>query len=300
MIRRNRIHWALLIGGCLSLALVGCSSSDGNGGAAGTGGTGGDGGSDGALRILVTNDDGVGADGIDALVEGLKDNPNNELVVCAPAGERTSSGDNMTQTPPPLQAMETTTASGYPATAVEGFPADAVIYALENLYPDAPPHVVLSGLNVGQNVGDVSIQGVALNLQVDISGTIGAAKTAACLGVPALASSQGDGVERDYESGVVEVLEWLEENRAALLTGDVPVDDITNINIPTCDSGMIRGQLEVPLALGNPNGWDLPDGFQDCESTETDLPNDIEAFFNGYVTVSSVPRNKTGTCDKLQ
>jgi 5'-nucleotidase len=279
MISNNRLHLALVIALGFLIAASGCGSSDGDGGNGGDGGGGGTGGGGGeTLRILVTNDDGIESGGIDALVEGLRVNPDNEVIVSAPAINRTSSGDMMTPTPPPLQAIETTTASGYPAFAVDGFPADAVIYALENLYTDQLP----------------------IRLQVDISGTIGAAKTAACLGIPALASSQGDGEVIDFPSGVVEVLEWLEENRAALLAGEVSVDTITNLNIPSCQSGEIRGQLDVPLATENPNEWDLVNGSQDCESTVTNPPNDIEAFFNGYVTFSDVPRNKTGTCDMLE
>ncbi len=252
-----------------------------------------------SLRILVTNDDGVEAPGIDAVVEALITDPNNDVVVSAPAVNQSSSGDSTTPTPPPLEATQTTTASGYPATAVMGYPADSVLYALQNLYPDEPPHVVLSGINAGQNVGDVHVGGSAVGLQVDISGTIGAAKTAACSGVPALASSQGDGETADYPSGVVEVLRWLDANREALLAGTVSTESITNINIPSCDTGTIRGQLEVPLALENPSGWNLPDGFQDCESTVENPPDDIEAFFNGYVTITPVPSNKNDTCDDL-
>jgi 5'-nucleotidase len=280
----------------LTIGAFGCGSDSND---PGSGGSGGEGGSSGVLRILVTNDDGVDAPGIAALVEGLRANPDNEIVVSAPAINRTSSGDMMTPTPPPLEATETTTASGYPAFAVDGFPADAVIYAFENLYPDELPHVVLSGINDTQNVGDVDV-GVPIRLQVDISGTIGAAKTAACLGIPALAASQGDGEVVDFPSGVAQVLEWLEENRVALLAGEVSIETITNLNIPSCQSGEIRGRLELPLATENPNQWDLVNGSQDCESSETNLPNDIEAFFNGYVTLSPVPRNKTGTCDALQ
>lgn len=293
----QRIHLACALSFGFAVGMSGCSSDDG--GAGGSAGVGGTGGADQTLRILVTNDDGVDSPGIAALVEGLAANPANDVVVSAPAINRTSSGDMMTSTPPPLQATETTTASGYPAVAVDGFPADAVIYALENLYPDEPPHVVVSGINDQQNVGNVDA-GVPIRLQVDISGTIGAAKTAACLGIPALASSQGDGEVLDFPSGVAEVLEWLDEHRTALLAGDLSVETITNLNIPSCQSGEIRGQLEVPLATENPNQWDLVNGSQDCESEETNLPNDIEAFFNGYVTFSSVSRNKTGTCDGLQ
>ena len=302
MIRTNRLQLVLLFALGLTVALLGCeSSSGGSNGTGGSGGAGGSGGSpSGVLRILVTNDDGVGAEGIDAVVEALRGDPNNEITVSAPAGNQSGSGDRTTPTPPPLEAMMTTTASGYPATAVDGSPADSVLYGLQNLFPDAPPHVVLSGINEGQNVGNVS-SGASPGLLSQISGTVGAAKTAACSGVPALASSQGDAEDEDldYDAGVAEVLMWLEANRAALLAGTVSLDDITSINIPTCAPGSpIRGRLDVPLATENPNGW-LLNGPQDCASTVEDLPNDVEAFFNGYITVTPVPSNSSMTCDKL-
>ena len=64
------------------------------------------------LRILVTNDDGVEAPGIDAVVEALKGDLKNEIIVSAPAVNQSGSGDKTTPTPPPLEAMTTTTASG--------------------------------------------------------------------------------------------------------------------------------------------------------------------------------------------
>ena len=285
MISKFRIHPVLAIGFGVAIGAIGCSSSD----------DGGSGGTDGeTLRILVTNDDGVGAPGIDALVQALVADPSNIVVVSAPASNASGSGDTTTPTPPPLEGTASTTASGYPATAVDGFPADAVLYALENLYPDGPPDVVLSGINQGQNVGNV---GGGLS---QLSGTVGAAKTAACLGVAALASSQGDGEEIDFPSGVVEVLRWLEANRSALAQGTVALENITSINIPTCDTGMIRGQAEVPL------GTKIPDYIsglldeQDCESTLEDPQDDIEAFFNGFVSITPVPSNSSNTCDKLE
>jgi 5'-nucleotidase len=279
MIRTNRFLVALLLTLGLAVASLGCdSSSDGE---------------SGPLRILITNDDGVGAAGIDAVVEALKDDPNNEIIVSAPATNQSGSGDSTTVTPPPLEAMMTETASGYPATAVMGFPADSVIYALANLYPGEPPHVVLSGLNDGQNVGDWNG-----GLLSQISGTVGAAKTAACLGVPALASSQGEGDTVDFASGVVEVVTWLEANRGALLAGEVSLDNVTSINIPSCDTGSIRGREEVPLGTEKPADLSL-NGPQDCESTLENPTDDIQAFFNGYVSVTLVPSNSSMTCDGL-
>jgi 5'-nucleotidase len=170
-----------------------------------------------------------------------------------------------------------------------------VIYGLANLYPDEPPHVVLSGINQGQNVGNVGTAGFASQ----VSGTVGAAKTAACADVPALASSQGHGETINYPSGVEEVLRWLEDNRAALFAGQVAVENITSINIPSCDTGKIRGRLQVSLATENPNDYNLVNGDQDCESTLENPPNDIEAFYNGFTSIAPVPRNSNMTCDKL-
>ena len=260
------------------------------------------------LRILVTNDDGVGAEGIDAIIEALVADPNNQVVVSAPAENSSGSGDWTVNDPSPSppappcatgtgEATPASTLSGYDQDvwAVDGCPADAVIYGLANLYPDEPPHVVLSGINQGQNVGNVGTAGFASQ----ISGTVGAAKTAACADVPALASSQGHGETINYPSGVEEVLRWLEENRAALLAGQVAVENITSINIPSCDTGKIRGRLQVLLATENPNDYNLVNGDQDCESTLENPPNDIEAFYNGFTSIAPVPRNSNMTCDKL-
>jgi len=258
------------------------------------------------LRIRVTNDDGVGAPGINAIIEALVADPNNQVVVSAPAENSSGSGDWTVNDPsPPAPRCATGTGEATPAStlsgydqdvwAVDGCPADAVIYGLANLYPDEPPHVVLSGINQGQNVGNVGTIGFASQ----ISGTVGAAKTAACADVPALASSQGNGETINYPSGVEEVLRWLQENRAALLAGQVPVENITSINIPSGDTGKIRGRLQVPLATENPNDYNLVNGGQDCESTLENPPNDIEAFYNGFTSITPVPRNSNMTCDKL-
>ena len=262
------------------------------------------------LRILVTNDDGVDAEGIDRVVQALVADSNNIVIVSAPAGETSGSADaTVDDDPPPPcadgtgEGTEASTASGYDSDvwAVDGCPADAVLFALENLYPEEPPHVVLSGINAGQNVGFISETIIS-----QISGTVGAAKTAACSGVPALASSQGSapaGGEIDYETGLQEVLRWLEDNRSALLAGDVPLDTITSINIPSCAPGTsIRGRVEVPLGTETPDfleGQALPIAEQDCESTLEDPQDDLEAFFSGFVAITPVPSNSSGTCDGL-
>ena len=258
------------------------------------------------LRILVSNDDGVDAEGIDALVRGLLANPDNAIIVSAPAAQASGTGDSRIgdDTFPCTRgtgmAMPAATASGYDADvwAVDGCPADAVLYGLDNLYPDRPPHIVIAGINAGQNVGLLGPRGAVSQL----SGTVGAAKTAACSGVPAVASSQGESEgEFDYESGVVAVLAWLEENRSGLLAGDVELEDIQSINIPTCQSGTeIRGTVEVPLGTEFPEGVNNVLQAQDCASMLEAPQDDLEAFIFGFVAVTPVPSNSSNTCDKLQ
>src|SRR4051812_35397230 len=137
------------------------------------------------LRILVTNDDGYAAPGIDAVVEALRTLSNVQVTVVAPLTNQSGSGDKFSTTP--LTASHATTHHGYPAIAVNGFPADSVLLAVKELLKE-PPDIVVSGINQGQNIGEL----------IDISGTVGAARTAARLGIPSIAVSQGIASNIDY------------------------------------------------------------------------------------------------------
>ncbi|HMF04563.1 MAG TPA: 5'/3'-nucleotidase SurE, partial [Acidimicrobiia bacterium] len=79
------------------------------------------------LQVLVTNDDGIAAPGIDALVQGLRKIKGVKVTVVAPAENKSGSSD--TTTPGPLTTTQATTTSGYPAIAVNGYPADTVNFA---------------------------------------------------------------------------------------------------------------------------------------------------------------------------
>jgi 5'-nucleotidase len=221
------------------------------------------------LTVLVTNDDGVAAAGIDALVEALRADPTIEVVVVAPAENQSGSGDTTTEG---AVASPATTASGYDAVAVAGEPADAANHGLDVVLADDPPDLVISGINEGQNLGPI----------VDVSGTVGAARVASRRGIPSLAVSQGlapEGMEPQYDVAVEAILLWLEEHREQLEAGLV-----VSINVPTCPAGEVRGTLEVPTAVDTANG--NPVQIADCTSTLTDPPDDIAAFNAGYITVS--------------
>jgi 5'-nucleotidase len=230
------------------------------------------------LRILVTNDDGYAAPGIDALVEALRKVSGVKVTVIAPAENKSGTGSSTT--PGTLTTTDTATASGYPAVAVAGFPADTVIYALEQGGLAKKPNVVISGINLGQNVG----------VAVDLSGTVGAAKAAAARGIPALAVSQGirAGGDPDYAAGVKQALRWLKQHRKALTPkkGKKVAVVLDNLNVPSCTTGQLRGLIEVPVAGNDVQGIADP---QDCASTVTNPPNDIDALKAGYATITELP-----------
>jgi 5'-nucleotidase len=224
------------------------------------------------LTVVVTNDDGYAAPGIDAIVEGLRALPGTEVVVVAPADDRTGTGGQTTSGT--LTTSDVTTASGYEATAVDGFPADTIRVALDDL--GLEPDVVVSGINKGQNLG----------LVTDVSGTVDAAKAAAARGIPSLAVSAGIADAPDYATATAQALSWLEDHRDELAAGDAEAV-ATNLNVPTCPDGSVREQVEVPLATQSGEEA-LPAEQVECASTLDDPADDVEAFNNGYVPVSEL------------
>lgn len=227
-----------------------------------------------ALRVLVSNDDGVGAPGIDALVRALTAEQAIQVTVVAPVANQSGTGGKTS--PGPLTATKATTASGYPATAVDGFPADAVVYGLHNVLT-SPPDLVITGVNAGPNLGPV----------VDISGTVGAARAAAQEGIPALAVSAGFGDVIDFTSGAGAAITWLRDHRDALEASHGPATTVSNLNVPSCAAGSsIRGQVEVAPDASASTALAIAPA--DCTSTEPAPATDVAAFHDGFTTLSEI------------
>ncbi|WP_044558382.1 5'/3'-nucleotidase SurE [Azospirillum sp. B4] len=125
-------------------------------------------------RVLLTNDDGINAPGLELLAELAADIAD-EVWVVAPEKDQSGMSRAVTLTTP-LRVEE----RGPRRYALTGTPSDCAIFALRHLLKDNPPDIVLSGINRGANVGD----------EVPYSGTVAAALTARLLGVPAIAFSQ--------------------------------------------------------------------------------------------------------------
>jgi 5'-nucleotidase len=248
------------------------------------------------LRILVTNDDGVAAPGLATLVDALQAVPNVEVTVVAPATNQSGVGDRITTTA--ITAAPATTANGDAATSVSGTPADSVLYAIQVALPQ-PPHLIVSGTNLGQNLGDITT----------VSGTVGAGRTGNRLGIPALALSAGFGtnIATAYQTAASVAAGWVNMFRSFYLD-ESNVARTLNINVPTCGVGSVRGFLAVPLGRsqsitgytptsGVPgNGTFLPTVVTrgvlnqniDCSSGGTGFDNDIDAFNAGFIPMSVV------------
>jgi 5'-nucleotidase len=223
---------------------------------------------------MVTNDDGVSAPGIDAVVQGLRTLPHTKVTVVAPLTNQSGTGGKTTADT--LQATKTKTASGYPAVAVAGYPADTVVWAVKDHGLSFRPDLVVSGINFGENIGPLA----------SLSGTVGAAKAAVQLGIPALASSQGidNGASPEFSQGVTQVLHWVTAHRAALVnhSDKKPVPQ-GNLNVPTCPKGTVRGPVSAPLA-SSLDGINI--GDVNCASKSRTYANDAEAFVLGYAVIS--------------
>ena len=195
------------------------------------------------------------------------------VTVVAPLANQSGTGGKTTAGA--LTATSVKTASGYPATAVKGYPADAVHYALSTVL-HTPPGLVVSGINNGQNLGPF----------IAVSGTIGAAKAAAASGIPAIAVSAGLGNPPDYNAAATLTDIWVTSHRSAYTGTQHGVADVININIVTCTGAKTaRGLKAVPAATAL-SGRDV--NKVDCASTATSPHDDIDAFIDGFDTVTEL------------
>ena len=247
------------------------------------------------LHILLTNDDGHQAPGIQTLHRVLKQTGHRVSMV-APSTEQSATSMGITSRRNlALEQIE----SDY--WHLDGQPVDTILVALRHLLQDNPPDLVLSGINFGPNLG------TALHL----SGTIGAAIMATLNGFPSIAVSAGmrfDEVKTRFPS-THDVLE-----DAAVFTCSVidslcssvgkkgrllPKEVLLNINYPALPRDQIKGVLHPEISAGNL----IELGYHRCADTGHVVPGfypgvdpeqpqkeagDVRAHLEGYITISSI------------
>jgi len=185
--------------------------------------------------VLITNDDGVDDIGIAALARAFSKVA--ETIVIAPLEDRSGSGNYMSLGPKKyfaeLEARDL--GPGVVAYGLDGFPADCVYFALQGMLRDRPPDLVISGINGGPNLGADWFG----------SATVGAARVAAFVGVPALAVS---GLLRDDPKAVEAVAEWIVRLAQSPVVRGLEPGRYLTVSIPRVPPSEIRGVKIVPRA----------------------------------------------------
>jgi 5'-nucleotidase len=165
------------------------------------------------LRVLLTNDDGIDAEGLQALRRALVALDDIELAVIAPDGNRSATARSITFRRP-LWVAEVPFDDGTVGYACDGTPVDCVRLASLGLIEGFEPDVIVSGINHGSNLGD----------DITYSGTVAAALEGIMLGLPAVAVSLS-GRSRDFEPLARFVARLVEE------LDDVPMPNGTLLNV---------------------------------------------------------------------
>lgn len=257
--------------------------------------------SDDQMHILLTNDDGHQAPGILTLQTVLK-SKGYRVTMVAPSGEQ--SATSMSTTTRRNIALQDL---GDGSWHLDAQPADTVMVALRHLLSDDPPHLVLSGINFGPNLG----------VGLHASGTVGAAVTALLNGYPAIAVSAGVLFEEARQSpptfpSTHRVLKpaaeftcsVIESLRSSLDPGGplLPPGMLLNINYPALPREAIKGVVYPEVSSGHM----IELGYRRCENTgdvmpryyagvNPDMPHeeegDVRAHMEGYITVSLVKPN---------
>ncbi|PJC86348.1 5'/3'-nucleotidase SurE [Vibrio sp. HA2012] len=196
------------------------------------------------MKILLSNDDGVYADGLNVLAEALSDLA--EIVIVAPDRNRSGASNSLTLENP--LRVSRISDNRY---SVQGTPTDCVHFALNELMKDDMPDLVLSGINHGANLGD----------DVLYSGTVAAAMEGHFLGVQSVAFSLvGD---QHFDTAAKVVRKVVEQH----LKTPIPTNRLLNVNIPDVPFDALKGEqitrlgarhhAESMLKQKDPRGHDI-------------------------------------------
>lgn len=230
----------------------------------------------GPLSILITNDDGIEATGIAALAEALA--PLGAVTVAAPDRGRSGSSHGVTSDRP--IAVRESERAGQRWIAIDALPATCVRLAVEELLPEKPD-IVLSGINHGENLGAVTFY----------SATVGAAREAAFLGLPAIAVNLVSSKDMDFAGAAAVVADIVR----ALGRDGVPPGTFLNVNVPPLPRSALRGvrvtRQDTRAPVDHFGKRTTPEGLTlylpGWEHLEAAGPGtDIWAVRNGYVSVS--------------
>lgn len=233
------------------------------------------------MHILISNDDGYLAQGINALAAALQQHA--EVSVVAPDKNRSAASNSLTLDMP-LRA--TPCDNGF--VRVDGTPTDCVHLAITGLL-EREPDMVFAGINHGANLGD----------DVLYSGTVAAATEGRFLGLPAVAISLVGSDPKHFDTAARVAVTLLRKIQAHPL----PDDTLLNVNVPDLPYEQIKGfqstrlgqrhKAEAVIRSSDPRGhaiyWVGPPGSEQDAGPGTDF----DAIRNGYVSVTPLQLDLT-------
>lgn len=176
--------------------------------------------------VLVTNDDGIHAPGINALRRVLEQVDGLEVWSVAPDRQRSASSHALTMYRPLFPTKMEIPGATSPCYSVTGTPADSAKLAIEELLP-RKPDLVISGINQGPNLGT----------DIFYSGTVAAALEGPILGIPAIAASLDSFTSDDYTVAA----EYVTHLALWVLKEGLPPGTLLNINVPGLPKEEIKG-----------------------------------------------------------
>lgn len=201
------------------------------------------------MKVLLTNDDGIEAQGLQTLRRALLRVPGIELVVIAPDGNRSAMARSIT-TMRPLWVEQIAFDDGTIGYATDGTPVDCVRLANLGLVDGFEAELIVSGINHGANLGD----------DITYSGTVAAALEGVILGLPAIAVSQQSAAREmdfrlsetfDFEEGarfiarVVEEIDDVPLPTGTLLNVNCPAGDATGVQVTRLGKRIYRDELTL-------------------------------------------------------
>ncbi len=233
------------------------------------------------MRILVTNDDGIHAPGLEAcarIARALSD----DVWLVAPESDQSGVSHSLSLNDPlRMRAIEKQ------RFAVQGTPTDCVIMAVRHIMADSKPDFILSGVNRGMNLAE----------DVTYSGTVAGAMEGTVLGIPSIALSQCLGPTRRGDDAFSTAEAHAPKVIQKILKEGIPAGCLVNINFPALDAKDVKG-LQVTVqgkrdqnllkieprhdGRGNPYYWI---GFERKKWTSEE-GTDLSAVENGLISVT--------------
>lgn len=239
------------------------------------------------MAILLTNDDGADAPGLAALAEALAGL--DDLYIVAPASNQSGVGMGISIYRD-LEAKKLPDGpGGIPRHSLSGTPADAVKYGLQHILADKPPRLVVSGINLGPNLGR----------NIRCSGTVGAAAEAVIDGFPALAVSVGYVIPTDW-SGAKHYARLVAEKALKMIDEGEKIF-LLNLNVPSAPPEKIPGMVTARQGIGgihdilSVRSAEDNSYFMEGEWVHVPPENDCDmiAFSEGYAVITPMQLDMT-------